>query len=190
MLSFGLELASNAKISRTSNTSNASGPTFPQAPEDNAVWLLTEIIEDKEPGLYVYLAEKGDWYPQLDDSRAYDISINVNKRYMQNDTLTTFLVPRVVKVPINFKGSAAVAQVPATGAVVFQIMVESGDPAVRTQIGSISFEAGARIGTITSFVPDSGYVLVPNDLLTVESGATVDPTLNKISITLASSLVV
>lgn len=204
MLSFGLNLASNAKIIRSVDEVESSGPTFPLTPTDSQVWLLTELIPaiesevpgdglarpEVKPGLYVYLADKSGWYSQLDDSNAYDISININRRYMQNDTLTTFLVPRVVQIPLNFKGSGAVAQVPATNEVEFKIFIESGDPAIRTQIGKITFPAGSRIGKVTPFSLDTGYVLVPNDLLTVESGMTVDVTLNKISITLATSLVV
>lgn len=190
MLTFGLDLASNAKIIRSVDDTGAAGVTFPALPIDGQVFLLTADSQGKEAGLYVYLETKLGWFPQLDDSNAYDVSINVNRRFMQNDVLTTFLVPRVIKVPANFKGSGAVAQITATAAVEFKVFVESGSPVVKTLIGTINFTAGGRVGTVSPAAPNTVYVLVQGDLLTVESGPSVDKTLNKLSVTIATSLIV
>lgn len=190
MLSFGIKLVGSSQVERSSSDPQSSGATLPVSPTTHQVWLLTQTEGQRAPGLYVYVDEKSDWFPQLSDVHTYDIGMSFSRRYIASDILASFAVARVMRIHANFANSLGLAKVPALAQADLYVYVEDGVTEVRTLIGTIRFAAAAKTAQFIPAVADTEHVLVPGDLITIEASEVADADLNKVTVTLAGTLIV
>lgn len=189
MITFGLDLAAQATIERTTSGGDAGGTKFPSSPVNGQPFLVSEDIEGYPKGLYVWSELRNDWIPQLSDYYAYDVAMTLPRRYKADDTIARFLSVRTTSIRPNFEGSRALSDIAPTADVSFPIHVENGQNKETTHIGDIHFKAGESIGNISAVVPDSMYVLVAGDILCIKSPSLVNYGLLGTSITICGAMV-
>lgn len=189
MITFGIELAAQATIERTTASGEAGGNTFPLDPVNGQPYLLTEDIEGFTRGLYVWSAVRSLWIPQLSDYYAYDVGLSILKRFKPLDIIARYLSVRTTSIRPNFEGSMAICNTPPDSQIVFSVFVEDGKTKQRTNIATVTFGAGQTTGTFNSIVPNTEYVLVAGDVLCIESPDVMEYSMRGTSITICGAMI-
>lgn len=176
MLNCGLTLPTGTQITKEEIDPTKRGIAFPSNPTHLQVFQIV-AGGAQQVGVYVYNAAKTKWMLADQANYPYDIALSVVGKPDANKVVAKVVLPRPIRVPTNFLGSLAVADVAATAE--FTLTIKVGAVAV----GTVSFAVGATVGTFT-YVPNGDLIIERGDVLSLTSQATADATLSFPSITL------
>lgn len=171
-----IEETYNEKASLTPNY-----PTFGDLP--NAATYNGMVAQVTTENAH-YVAQGGAWvklatYPL---SIPYDISYFLAGQMLFSDApVGSFIATRTITIPAGATGSIARAKVAPAVDVTYQLEIDDGTTV--TNVGSILFAAGSRIGAITF---PSTATLVAGTTLDVVTPVTLEPTIQDVTITFAA----
>lgn len=176
MLNCGLTLPTGAQIQKEEIDPSKRGIAFPANPTHLQVF---QIIAGgaQEVGVYTYNLAKAKWLLADQSNYPYDIALSVVGKPDANKVVAKVVMPRPIRVPNNFLGSLAVADIAPTAA--FTLTVKVGT----TTVGTVLFAAGNAVGSFT-YSLSGDLIIERGEVLSLTSQATADSTLSFPSITI------
>ena len=118
--------------------------------------------------------------PELNTIRANGFA----ERPTANDTLLIYAYPFAASIASGFSMSTASCLVAPTNAITYKILYYSSNSGSPTQIGTISFNAGALVGTFTG----SGTAIMAGDRITIVGPNASDPTLSGVAVNIVATI--
>lgn len=109
----------------------------------------------------------------------YDVGTYIKGKPSAGTALMIFESARSFSLPVNLAGSVASAEIQATAAATFTILVND------VQVGSFTFAAGSSVATFTAAAKVS---LNSGDILIIKAPSTSDDTLSGLRFTLAGTV--
>lgn len=170
MLNCALTLPAGSQISKEEIESSKRGTSFPANPAHLQVF---QIIAGgvPTPGVYVYNLPKAAWLLADQTNYPYDVALSVVGKPDINKVVAKVPMARPVRIPANFLGSLAVADVAATAAFTLTLKVSG------VAVGTVQFAAGSAQGTFT-YSPTGDLILERGDVLSLTTQGTADSTLS------------
>jgi hypothetical protein len=189
MLADGLILIGDSAVTR--ELISRRGSVFPTSPVNGQNFQLNIEVEGNTPGIYTYSESQSLWIQQTDSERdPYDMSISILGRPKPDDIVAQSIAVRTSIIAPNFDKSRAVTQVVSTSQAVFNISILDSSGALINNLGTLTFDMGARFGTFSATIADKAMMIQPGELLSIKAPLVRDATLKEISITLAGRLAV
>lgn len=192
MLHDGIRLVGDTDISR--ELVSRRGAEFPDSPSTGDIFQLIETsvnFPSKGPGIYIWSSAENTWIEQTETERdPYDMSVTIVGRPKPDAIVATVVMARTAILLANLTKSKAIAQTAPTSQAVFNIDQVNIDGDVTNSLGTITFEAGQKIGTVAATVPDTETILAEDEIISIKAPLVRDATLKEISITLAGRLAV
>lgn len=176
MLNCSLTLPTNSKIIKEEINPTKRGTTFPASPTHLQVFQIVEGGA-QTAGVYIYNQAKAQWLLADQSNYPYDIALSVVGKPDANKVVAKVVMPRPIRVPNNFLGSLAVADIAPTAA--FTLTVKVGT----TTVGTVLFAAGSTVGSFT-YSLSGDLIIERGEVLSLTSQATADSTLSFPSITI------
>ncbi len=161
------------------NLSVPSGSSFPSLPSDGELFYNTD-----NTNLYVY--SSGTWVSILpiQEVQYYRLGGFVNGTLSTSQIIIRVPVSDDITFPINFSGSFATSSVAAASSASFVISkIVSG---TTTQIGTMSFAAGATIATFST-VGGTTKTLSAGEVVLITAPSSADSTLANVGFALVST---
>lgn len=176
MLNCSITLPTNSQIIKEEIDPTKRGTAFPSNPQHLQVF---QIIAGgaQAVGVYIYNQAKAAWLLADQSNFPYDIALSVVGKPDANKVVAKVVMPRPIKVPANFLGSLAVADVAATAS--FTLTIKVGT----TTVGTVVFGAGSTAG-VFNYALSGDLIIERGEVLSMTSQATADSTLSFPSITI------
>lgn len=186
MLTDGLAFIESSRLSRTAENSGSVLPSVVGASDKQLFEVIGSVVIPN--GVYIFNAQLNKWVlAENTEFDVYDIGLTIFDRPKSLDIVCKHIAARTFQIGANFANSLAVATTAATAT--SQFLVERVVGGVATQVGTLTFAAGATTGVFAS-VGGTSIVFERGQVFRMKSPEIRDATLANIDITICGNLVV
>lgn len=186
MLADGLHLIEKGRLLRTVENTGSTLPSIATASDRELFEVKGSSVITN--GVYIFNAQMNKWVlVENTEFDVYDIGLTIFDRPKSLDIVCKHIAARTFEIDPNFANSLAAATTAATAT--SQFLIERVAGGVATQVGTLTFAAGATTGVFAS-TGGTAIVFERGQIFRMKSPEIRDATLANIDITICGNLVV